>query len=68
MKLKITRRGLAVLALCAALPLTGPFLAGMVRNWRSGDRVLAGLYAVALVVVPFAVSTYVATEGAKYLP
>lgn len=30
-------------------PITGPFLAGVYYNWREGRRVLACLYALAVV-------------------
>ena len=29
-------------------PLTGPLAAGMVRAWRSGDRLLSSLYGVSI--------------------
>ena len=35
-------------------PITGPLLEGAWRNWRKGERILAGLYIVAIA------STYVA--------
>jgi hypothetical protein len=35
-------------------PITGPLLEGVYRNWRKGERILAGLYVVAVVSVFFA--------------
>jgi len=29
-------------------PITGPLTEGVLRNWRRGDRVLAGLYVLAI--------------------
>ena len=34
-------------AFLSAGPITGPLLEGFWRNWRKGERVLAGLYVVA---------------------
>jgi hypothetical protein len=30
-------------------PITGPLIEGIYRNWRKGEKVLAGLYALAVV-------------------
>ena len=38
-------------AYAALGPITGPLVAGVIRNWRNGDRFLAGLYVVALATV-----------------
>jgi hypothetical protein len=42
------RRSHAWIAYAALGPLSGPLVAGVVRNWRNGHRVLAGLYVVAM--------------------
>jgi hypothetical protein len=43
-------RRVATVAGYAALgPITGPLTARMVANWRRGDRMLAGIYAFAIV-------------------
>ena len=34
-------------------PVSGPLIAGAVRSWRSGHRILAGLYVVATVQMFF---------------
>jgi hypothetical protein len=36
-------------AYAALGPVSGPLAAGVVRNWRKGRRLLAGLYVVAMV-------------------
>jgi len=37
------------IAYAALGPVSGPLAAGVVRNWRKGERVLAAFYAVAMV-------------------
>jgi hypothetical protein len=41
------RKALYWSAFLSAGPITGPLLEGVWRNWRKGERILAGLYAVA---------------------
>lgn len=36
-------------AYAALGPISGPLAAGVVRNWRKGHRLLAGLYVVAMI-------------------
>lgn len=37
------------IAYAALGPISGPLAAGAVRNWRKGERVLAGFYVAAMV-------------------
>ena len=43
------KRAFAWASYVALGPISAPLAAGVVRNWRKGQRVLAGLYAIALV-------------------
>lgn len=42
------RRTATWAALLALGPISGPLVGRMVVNWRRGDRVLAGMYGVAI--------------------
>lgn len=61
------QRVLKFAAYAALGPITGPLVAGMIRNWRSGDRILAGLYVVALasvyVLLPVAAAQLMSGAG-----
>lgn len=64
MQLRVSPKRLTVWATYAvAGPISGPLLAGIVRNWRTGDRLLAGLYLLALaeayVVLPLILDTLI---------
>lgn len=54
-------------AYAALGPVTGPLAAGVVRNWRKGHRVLAGLYVIAMVeafvVMPVALAHLVSAAA-----
>ncbi len=46
-------------------PLTGPFVAGVVINFRRGNHVLAGLYGVAVLETVFLLPPTVVALGIK---
>ena len=46
-------------------PISGPLLAGVVLNWRDGNRVLSALYAIALTEYIVVLPTLVAKLGLK---
>jgi hypothetical protein len=54
-------------AYAALGPVSGPLAAGMVRNWRDGHRLLAGLYVIAMgeavVLTPFALAHVLRITG-----
>jgi hypothetical protein len=56
------------IAYAALGPVSGPLAAGVVRNWRKGERVLAALYVVAMaeavVLTPVALMHLVGMSGA----
>ena len=46
-------------------PITGPLVAGIVHNYRDGNRILAGLYAIALVEITVLLPVITADLGLK---